>query len=228
MRHVCHVCQSGGRWRTVRIELHAMIVAPIPVSSRLADTIAVLTPSALADLQAHGIDGVIAYLGHNLTAALVDACAAAHMGLVPVNVSRGEGWIPTAALGTADARASVAALTALGVPVAGLDDWCDVEGCGADPTAYARAWCAELVVGGDGRRPKAYVGAGALLGGHAWYALPFVGYWHSCSAQIPEPDCGFQLDQIYPPNQMCGSVQIDYNFARRDFHGRAPTWLINP
>ena len=52
-----------------------LIVAPIPVGAKLVDTIANLTAAELAAFKAGGIEGVIAYLGGNLTQALLSECA---------------------------------------------------------------------------------------------------------------------------------------------------------
>ena len=201
------------------------VVAPIPIGSRLVDTVAALTPAQLAAFKVGGIDGVIAYLGGNLTQTLLGAALAAGLGVCPVNFSRGETWIPSAALGAQDAAASATRLDVLGVPVEGLVDWCDLEGCGADPTAYLHAWAAQLLGDKKGRLAGLYVGAGGLLSGAQLYALPgFTRYWRSLSRGIPEPQCGFCMSQLFPTTTFNG-VGIDYDFADRDFEGRAPTWL---
>jgi hypothetical protein len=202
-----------------------IIIEAIPVGARLFDTVAALTPTVLRGLKDEGGDGVIAYLRGNATAEAIANAHGLDLGVVLVNFSHAVGWIPTAALGAQDAEESVDAITALGVPTSGLDDWCDVEGCGGDPTVYAAAWCSRVSADGAGRVPKSYEGAGALLTGPQWYQLPFKGYWRSGSRAIPEPTCGFQLDQVYPLDQSVGGTLVDFDFARRDFFGRAPTWL---
>lgn len=205
----------------------SMIVAAIPVGARLIDTEEALGPTALASLRDEHVDGIIAYLGGNLTPELIKNAHGLGMGVVPVNFSHGQGWLPSSALGAADAENSVRRLAALGIPLKGLDDWCDIEGCGGDPTSYCVAWCERVLGDGAGRVPGEYVGAGALLSGHQHYMLPFEGYWHSCSRAIPEPDCGFKMYQLFPPDQITkGRLQVDYDFASRDFKGRAPTWVI--
>lgn len=210
---------SGGTARS-------LVVQPIPVRTRLVDTIGPLTVATLRAYKDEGAEGIIGYLGGNLTAEAIESALGYGMGIVPVNYSRREGWLPSAELGAADATNSVRRLSLLGVPLKGLDDWCDIEGCGGDPTAYCEAWCGIVAGDGAGRVPKEYVGAGALLSGHAHYLLPFKGYWHSCSRAIPEPDCGFQMFQLYPPDQpVAGASTVDWDFVARDFLGRAPTWL---
>lgn len=213
------VALSGGVSRS-------LVVTAIPVGTRLVDTVAAYSVAALRAYKDAGAEGIIGYLGGNLTPDAIENALGLDMGVVPVNFSHAEGWTPTADLGALDAQASVRRLFALGVPLKGLDDWCDVEGCGGDPTAYCAAWCANVTSDGAGRNPGEYVGAGALLSGHQHYLLPFKGYWHSCSRAIPEPDCGFKMFQLYPPNQnVVGAAQVDWDFVARDFQGRAPTWL---
>jgi hypothetical protein len=203
------------------------IVQAIPVGARLFDTIGALTVATLRAMKDAGGDGVIAYLRGNLVADAIENAFGLGMGIVPVNFSHAPGWVPSADLGTKDGELSVEALVALQIPMVGLSDWCDVEGCGVDPTAYARAWCAQVGGDGAGRVASSYEGAGALLTGVQWYELPFRGYWRSGSRAIPEPTCGFQLDQVYPLDQPLpgAPILVDYDFARRDFFGRAPTWL---
>ncbi len=200
------------------------IVAAIPIGTRLIDTVSSLTPTQLTAFKAGGIDGVVAYLGGNLTQTFLGAALAAGLGVCPVNFSRADPWIPTASLGTQDAAASASRLDALGVPVEGLVDWCDLEGCGADPTAYLHAWAAQLLSDKKGRLAGLYAGAGGLLSAAQLFALPgFTRYWRSLS-NVPEPQCGFVLNQLYPTTTFQG-VGIDYDFAQQDYAGRSATWL---
>jgi hypothetical protein len=202
-----------------------MIIAPIPIRSLLIDTIGELSIPNLTAARNSGAEGVIAYLGGNLTAQAVANCFGMNLGLVPVNYSRADGWIPTADLGTEDARKSVASLSALGLPMLGLDDWCDVEGCGADPTAYCEAWWNIVAHDGAGRNGKMYVGAGTLLGGPQLYDLPFTGYWRSGS-QVSEPGCGVQMVQLFPfDRQLSSGIQVDWNVTQWDKKNRAPNWI---
>ena len=170
-----------------------------------------------------GFDGIIAYLGGNFTMPLLENATSIGMGVVPVNFSRAPGWIPTAELGEQDATSSTAKLAALGVPTDGLVDWCDLEGAGADPTAYLNAW--SNVVSSDGRLSGLYVGSGCVLSGPELYALPkFTRYWRSLSL-VPEPACGFCMTQLYPTTTFAG-VSVDVDFACKDFENRSATWII--
>jgi hypothetical protein len=203
-----------------------MIVAPIPMAARLVDTDEPLTPTDLAAFKDAGIDGIVAYLGGNLSSELVANANALKMGIVPVNFSHAPGWLPSADLGTADAERSVRLLAGLGVPLQGLDDWCDIEGCGGEPTAYCTSWCQTVLGDGAGRVPNEYIGEGSQLTGHQSYLLPFLGYWKGGSAGIEEPDCGWKMVQLYPLDQTLAGKRVDYDFVQRDFKERAPTWLI--
>ena len=200
-----------------------MIVSPIPVGTKLIDTVATLPLATLRAMGELGVRGVIAYLGGNLTPQLVGDCERAGFGVVPVNFSHAPGWIPSAQLGESDARNSTNHLSLLGIPTEGLYDWCDLEGAGGDPTTYLHAYSA--IVADQGRKAGLYVGAGGLLSGAQLYALPgFTGYWRSQSRGIPEPQCGFVLDQLYP-SVKCAGTLVDYDYAQQDFEGRSATWV---
>ena len=202
-----------------------MIVSAIPIGARLVDTTAGLTLAELKAMRAGGIEGLIAYLGGNLTPQLLEDALSADLGVCPVNFSRGELWMPTATLGKQDAAVSLTHLAALKCPVAGLVDWCDLEGSGGNPTSYLDAWSEELLGDGAQRVAGLYVGAGGLLTGVQLYALPgFTRYWRSLS-NVPEPDCGFVLNQLYPTTAFNGTP-VDYDFAQLDYRGRAATWLV--
>lgn len=209
----------------------SVIVSPVPSGSRLFDSICELTPTQLRAFKDVGADGVIAYLGLNLTK---DVCANAFalgLGVVPVSPSRADGWIPTADLGVQDGATvlrqlqELAATVAGGLPLQGMVDWADVEGCGADPTSYIDSRSSTILA------PKLleagmYVGAGALLSAKALYALPQVTrYWRSCS-DVPEPLCAWCLEQCRPGNLKRAGTLVDINFAETDLRGRSATWWV--
>jgi hypothetical protein len=204
----------------------ALAVKPIPIRANLVDTEETLTLDMIRGIKADGNHGIIAYLGGNLTPELIENCASENMGLVPVNFSRAAGWTPTANLGEIDAMASLRRLAMLGLPTVGLNDWCDLEGCSSDPTEYCKAWCGVELGSTTGIVPASYGGAEMMLTGRQWFLLPFRGYWHGDSRRVPEPDCGFQLIQLFPPNQHVAGAQVDYTIAQRDWEGRAPTWIV--
>lgn len=199
-------------------------VAPIPVGTRLVDTVAAYTTEFLDALVAAKVDGPIMYLGGNATPSAIAGAHARGMGVVFVNFSHKEGWLPSVQLGQSDAAQSVRLLTTLGVPTEGLVDWCDLEGCGGDPTGYLDAWCA--TVAQQGRIAGLYVGAGGLLSAQQLYALPFTRYWQS-ESEVPAPACGFCQWQLYShPQSTVGGVPVDFDFAGEDKRGRFATWLV--
>ncbi len=202
-----------------------MKVVEIPVGSRLFDTIAEYTPTNMRAMADAGADGFFFYLGGNATA---DAIANAHAmgkGACIVSYSRKEGWIPSEALGEADATTALLRYRKLGVPLDGLVDDCDLEGCGADPTGYVTKRTAVLVGAEPRIIPGGYVGAETRLTGAQLYALPFQRYHRSCS-KVEEPACSWSMIQLYPPNQMRGGVEVDINFACQDFRGRSWSWVV--
>lgn len=202
-----------------------MRVEVIRPGTRIYDTVMAHTPATLRALKDDGADGVALYLGGNATADTVANAHALAMGVMFVNYSRGEGWLPSAAIGEGDAVASVKRLTALGVPMAGLFDWCDLEGAGGNPDGYLDAWA--HVVTDVGRLSGMYVGAGAGASGHELYRRPqFVGYWQAGSIIPTAPDCGWMLEQIYPLNLQRGGMGVDISFSRHDWKNRAPTWVV--
>jgi hypothetical protein len=201
-----------------------VVVQPVPPGSKLFDTIAALTPTRLRAFQEAGADGIVAYLGLNLTADVVANAHSLGMGVAPVSPSRPNAWIPTADLGEEDADEVLEQLAALALPIGGLVDWADVEGCGADPTAYVNTRSAKLV--GASLFAGMYVGAGALLSAPALYALPQVThYWRSCS-DVPMPACQWVLQQCRPGNLSAGGTLVDIDFAEQDLRGRAASWWV--
>lgn len=188
------------------------------------DTIAKLSFDQLAILR-RSVRFRVAYLG-NIDRPEVDNTLRAGLALMFVTFSRKVGWSPTAELGDQDGAQDVAHLTALDLPVRGHTVWNDLEGCsGTVDTTSAWANNRALRHLNFGVKPGLYVGAGQALNGHQLYALKDVSYWQSCSRGVPEPDCGFQMQQMYKPNQTIAGVEIDLNILRHDFLGRLPFWI---
>ena len=170
-----------------------------------------------------GAKGIFASLGGNAT---VEAIANAHglgMGVCFVSYSRAVGWGPSAALGAADGTTAILRTRKLGVPLEDFCDWCDLEGCGGDPTAYCDARAKVSLDAGC--FPSLYVGAETNLTGPQLYALPFVRYARAGSI-VPEPGCGWCWIQLYPLDLVRGGVEIDIGVACQDWRGRSATWLV--
>jgi len=84
-------------------------------------------------------------------------------------------------------------------------------------------FAAEQPLAGDAHHLIRAVARG-LLTAEQLYALPgFTRYWRSLS-NVPEPQCGFVLNQVYPTTSFAG-VSIDYDYAQLDYEARSATWL---
>ena len=201
------------------------IVKPIPVGSRIVDTVEPLTLAMCKAFKASGVDGVFQYLGQ-LTADRKDMILGEGLGLCAVGFAEENAWQPTAAHGAQRGQEMVVHAHRVGL-VEGLHLWRDLEGCAGDSLTTSldiEAGAAQVVsadfLGG------LYVGAGQALNAGQLYRLrDITAYWQSLSRGIPEPDCGFVLKQLYPSSKCCG-VLVDYSFAQEDFQGRSATWLV--
>jgi hypothetical protein len=204
-----------------------MQIAPVPVGSRGADMVTVLTSSTAAGLKALGYDFVVRYLG-GLSFTELSEILSAGLGCQLVTYSRAPGWLPTAAMGASDGANDVAQLKALGVPE-GVLLWIDLEGSGDDATdtaGWVEARAAAIVAAGY--VAGLYVGSGCVLDGPQLYALGSVTrYWRAYNAGIPEPDpAGFCQYQLFPGEMTVGGVLVDIDFAQQDYKGRVPIMLI--
>lgn len=207
-----------------------MKVAPIPVGARLVDTIQVLGPQTLSALR-HGVsglpvDGVLRYW-ESLTEKEVQDTLAAGLGLGIVGYSRAPGWHATPGDGTRDAAAQLGRCFELRLPIEGLYQWCDLEGC-ASPAALCSRYATEFgdFVSSQKGIGGLYVGADQPLTAEELYALQSIhGYWRSQSARIPEPRCGWMMLQLYPSTPAAG-VNVDFDVAQTDYRGRQATWIV--
>jgi hypothetical protein len=208
-----------------------MKVVIVPYGAVGIDCLTPLTPAMLLALKTYvlpgtktGITFVIRYL-ENLTATEVANILAAGFGLIVIGESRPNGYIPSAADGTADGQREAAKVNALGLPH-GLTVGCDLEGMGgtaADTIAYANAWAQAVVAVG---LAMAYVGAGIPLTPQQLWLLLDTLYWHSLSSVQQVAVCDYAMIQGYPTQTLdLGSgltLEADINFCYRDKLGRAP------
>ena len=195
-----------------------------PVGALGIDTIAVLRRSDADALYGYGFKFAIRYLGSLTTSEVADILDAG-LALMPVGYSRGVGWLPTGPEGISDGVRAVKEAQELGLPD-GVTVWCDLEGMGgtaADTIAYTEAWGEELMAAGY--IPGVYVGAGIPLSGMQLYRLNNVhAYWHACS-EVPEVDvCGYQMYQLWPPDQQICGIEVDIDVIQSDRKGRYPVW----
>jgi hypothetical protein len=209
-----------------------VILAPVAFGAVFLDCLIPLSPAHLVGLRGFvfpgtrtGVTGFFRY-AENLTAAELTSIVASGYQLIPVGESRPNGYVPTAADGSADAARVVAIIRALGIP-AGVTVGCDLEGMGGgaqDTIEYANAQAAIIQSAGDG--PMAYVGAGVPLTSAQLYQLKDTLYWHSLSSVQPVAVCDYAVLQGFPTQTLRLSngilLEADVNFIYRDKEGRGP------
>lgn len=195
------------------------------------DINAVLTPSAAAEFFDEGYRFCLRYLSRgaerDTDLSYGEACdiLSAGLALMPVQHVAQSPWLPTAELG--QEYGSEAAVNAgnVGFP-AGVNVWCDLEGCPdasqENVVAYCKAWWS--AVSGAGYVPGLYVGAQAGLSGLSLYEeLPFQHYWKSESSVPVVATRGYQMIQ------KSGGPLIDKNSTQADNEGGQVLWLApNP
>lgn len=202
-------------------------VTTLAVGAKGADTCAVLTDKACADIASRGGEYVVRYLP-SLTPAEIARIHSHKLALQCCNYSRGAGWVPSASLGANDGARDVAQAKALGLPQGALI-WFDLEGCrgGSSLTkAHLEAWASAITAAGFAA--GLYVGyAPGGLDEAALYGLrKITRYWQSCS-RVPEPATrGFCQRQCYKGNQNAGSVVVDWGQTHNDFLGAQAPFVV--
>ena len=151
------------------------IIEPVP-DALLFDTDVPCTNAQLQALAAVGFRGGVRTVTFNrapdpsdVTAREVADFMAAGLGLMLYQRVRNPGWLPSGALGRADAEVFVAKATGAGY-LAGGSAWDDLEGIGGDGSAtlaYANEKAADLKAGSNARAVR-----GASRGTSRWSATP--------------------------------------------------------
>jgi len=149
----------------------------------------------------------------------------AGLALLTVQHVRMEGWTPTVELGASDGVHAAYHGFTLGFP-AGVSIWCDLEGVSGATAAqpvidYCNAWFD--AVAAAGYVPGLYVGAQAILDGHALHALKFSHYWKSLSTVPDIPVRGYQMIQSH--EHVANGISIDEDRTQNDLLGGAVIWL---
>ena len=204
-----------------------MRVVEVPFGCRGVDCDTVLTEKTASALSAEHVDFVVRYLG-SISTMEIGAILGADLGLELVTFAHDPGWMPSATLGAEDGDTDVMHLKALGIPEE-MVVWIDLEGSGgnaADTAAWVNARAKAIIQAGY--LVGLYVGDGCVLNAQELYALPNIThYWRGFNQGIPEPSCGFCQFQLFPPNQMLASVQVDHDYSQSDYEGRVPTMLVS-
>ena len=209
------------------------IVEPVP-DGLLFDTDSVCSLDRLLALAAVGFRGGIRTVTFSagpdqsdITAAEVGDFMKAGLGLMLYQRVRDPGWIPSVALGVADAEIFVAKSTAAGY-LAGASAWDDLEGIsGTDvaTVAYANAKASRLKAAA--RPPGEYVGDDVpLTGAQLFTDLTASVYWRSLSNVPDVATRGYAVRQIAEDVLIAGDL-VDVNFATADRLGGRPFWMRN-
>lgn len=197
------------------------------------DTDSPVSAAAAAAMFADGYRFCVRYLSRgaesqaDLSRIEAAAILEAGLALMPVQHVAASGWCPDAQLGSEYGARAGANAQALGFP-AGINVWCDLEGCGAQAgvagvLAYCKAWYA--AVAEQGYVPGLYVGASSVLDGQELYAdLPFRHYWKSESHVDPVAQRGYQMVQSPLAGTVYG-MSIDLDLTQADQLGGQVLWL---
>jgi hypothetical protein len=217
-------------WHQERYISMPRIATPAKVGSKGFDTIAHIDSVAAKRLRTAGMDYAVRYLG-SLTSTELDGMLEAGLKVMPVTYGMKHGTQLSSELGRKFGNSTVNNAKAAGVPV-NTTVWLDLEDCkgnAQEVSDFVNQWA--FVVKDAGFMPGLYVGFGAVLSSQELYALGVVRYWQSLSKEtdarglLAEPNCGWCMIQLYPPNQQCVGVQIDYDVIQADYKGRVPNWI---
>jgi hypothetical protein len=198
------------------------------------DTAATISASKAAEFVTSGYSFCARYLslgnGQNpgdLSVAEATGIVNAGLALMAVQHVRAAGWSPSGELGASTGANAASNAQSIGLP-AGMNIWCDLEGCAADATAqqvidYCQGWY--NAVAAAGYVPGLYVGAGSVLSSsQLYYNLSFQHYWRSQSNVPDVAERGYQLTQLYPTVTVNG-VGIDQDTTSTDNQGGTVLWL---
>ncbi|HET7231602.1 MAG TPA: glycoside hydrolase domain-containing protein [Longimicrobium sp.] len=202
------------------------------------DANTVITPAIAKAFVDAGYKFAIRYVGrltmanHDLTTKEALTILEAGLALMIVQHFKGEGWKPTAALGTQYGKNAGRFTKEIGVP-AGVNVWCDLEGVAAGTPRqnvidFCNNWHGK--VSEAGYEPGLYVGFGPGLGPKALFEkLAFKHYWRAFnlnSDQVPAVR-GVQLRQKTGKGTIGGlTTQVyDDDFTQTDALDGNAIWL---
>lgn len=163
----------------------------------------------------------------DITAKEVENFMAAGLGLMLYQRPRNPGWLPSAALGKADAAVFVAKAQRAGY-LAGGSTWDDLEGIGgngAATIAYTNEKAVDLKTAKY--HPGDYIGDEVpLTGDELFHALIVDAYWRSLSNVPDIATRGYTMIQV-AENIAIAGVVVDINVVRADRLGGRPSWMRN-
>jgi hypothetical protein len=209
------------------------IIEPVP-DALLFDTDVRCSLAQLLALAAAGFRGGVRTVTvdaaadpTDITAEEVEDFMAAKLGLMIYQRPRNPGWLPSAALGKADA-AVFAAKAASARYLVGCSAWDDLEGIGGNASAtiaYANEKAASLKQAQY--EPGAYIGFDLpLTGDELFQDLILTAYWRSVSDVPDVTTRGYTMVQI-AENVSVAGVLVDVNIVQADRLGGRPFWMRN-
>lgn len=209
------------------------IVRAAPAGALGFDTDTALTTSTAAAFRAGGFRFVVRYLSRgteasgDLSSSEAQTILDAGLALMAVQHVSGEGWTPTAALGTQYGQSAASNARKVGLP-AGMNIWLDLEGVNstatsADVTAYCEAWFSALTAAGY--VPGLYVGSNCGLDSSQLGALSVQYFWRAAS-NVPVVTGGFCMVQTISSSYVLDDVSYDQDVTETDGNGQTPLWLI--
>lgn len=207
------------------------IVEPVP-DALVFDTEFPCSLATLLALKAVGFRGGVRTVTAETAAHPTDVTArevadfmAAGLGLMLYQRPREPGWLPSMALGRADAAVFVAKANRAGY-LPGGSAWDDLEGIGGNASAtigYANEKAVDLRTAKFA--PGDYVGFDVpLTGDELYHALVVPCYWRSLSDVPDVAKRGYAMVQIAENAQVAGTV-VDVNLVRADKLGGRPSWM---
>jgi hypothetical protein len=229
-------------WPTIRARRGAVrqprsvvnpIVEPVP-DALLFDTDSPCSIQHLLALKAIGFQGGIRTVTvdaapdpSDITAQEVQDFMAAGLGLMLYQRVREPRWIPSEALGKADAEVFVQKAKRANY-LQGASAWDDLEGIGGDANATI-AYANEKANGLKTAKyvPGDYVGFDVpLTGDQLFHNLIVTCYWRSLS-NVPDVAMrGYAMIQI-AVNVFVSGIEVDVNLVRADRLGGRPFWMRN-
>jgi hypothetical protein len=204
-----------------------MIVAPAIFPAMGFDTVQAFDADQAKALYAAGMRFFLGYLG-SMTPARLAIGLNAGLAFVPVTFSRAPGWpgvTPSVELGQQDGNGDVAHLRGLSIPP-GATTLIDLEGAPASAGSYAISqWgnARAAVLQSAMFEAGLYVGSGAGLNAVQLYDMQVTRYAKSLS-QVPEPECGWSLVQLYKTVTIAG-VTLDVQCTQYDYRDRLIHWV---
>lgn len=197
----------------------------LPVGARVIDCAMPLSPAQAVGLKSYGVDAVVQY-ATDTTPSSRDGILSAGLGLILIGgfADKPNIWMPSADLGKSEGATYAKRALNLSYP-RDCTLWIDIET--PNPAATAQNvldygdTAADQIYGVGYDTVGGYFGYGCKVNSGQMSGMRINRYWKSLSGQIPEPGCGWVMIQLYPQNQLCAGVTVDFDVVQHDFQNRS-------